>query len=82
MPAIPVSLLEPVWVEFAALLPERPEFHPDHPLGCHRRRIPDRMVFEHLKWWHTLQRHTGRRDLLPDIIRAVTGLASDRAAAR
>src|SRR6266498_3678800 len=48
VPAIPSSLLEPVWVEFAALLPERGEFHPDHPLGCHRRRIPDRVVFEHL----------------------------------
>ena len=48
MPAIPSSLLEPVWVEFAALLPTRGEFHPDHPLGCHRRRIPDRVVFEHL----------------------------------
>ena len=48
MPAIPSSLLEPVWVEFAALLPTRSEFHPDHPLGCHRRRIPDRVVFEHL----------------------------------
>ncbi|GAA0727839.1 hypothetical protein GCM10010199_40730 [Dactylosporangium roseum] len=40
--------MEPVWVEFATLLPERGEFHPDHPLGCHRRRIPDRVVFEHL----------------------------------
>ncbi|MGW3615247.1 IS5 family transposase [Micromonospora sp. NPDC005163] len=48
MPAIPSSLLEPVWVEFAAQLPERGEFDPGHPLGCHRRRIPDRVVFEHL----------------------------------
>ena len=48
MPAVPSSLLEPVWVEFAALLPQRPPFDPDHPLGCHRRRIPDRVVFEHL----------------------------------
>ena len=48
MPAIPSSLLEPVWVEFDALLPDRGEFHPDHPLGCHRRRIPDRIVFEHV----------------------------------
>lgn len=48
MPAIPSSLLESVWVEFAALLPARSEFHPDHPLGCHRRQIPDRVVFEHL----------------------------------
>src|SRR5215218_1577316 len=48
VPAVPSSLLEPVWVEFAALLPQRGEFHPDHPLGCHRRRIPDRVVFEHV----------------------------------
>lgn len=48
MPAVPSSLLEPVWVEFAAQLPDRGEFHPGHPLGCHRRRIPDRVVFEHL----------------------------------
>src|SRR5918911_5002539 len=48
VPALPSSLLEPVWVEFAALLPHRPEFHPDHPLGCHRRRIPDRVVFDHV----------------------------------
>src|SRR5947209_20562737 len=50
MPAVPSSLLEPIWVEFAAAIgtEQRPEFHPDHPLGCHRRRIPDRVVFEHL----------------------------------
>ncbi|MFF0371633.1 IS5 family transposase [Micromonospora sp. NPDC005087] len=48
MPALPSSLLNPVWVEFAALLPQRPEFDPAHPLGCHRRRIPDRVVFEHV----------------------------------
>src|SRR5215470_886970 len=48
LPATPSSLLEPVWVEFAALLPERGEFHPGHPLGCHRRRIPNRVVFEHV----------------------------------
>lgn len=48
MPALPSSLLDPVWVEFAAHLPARPEFDPRHPLGCHRRRIPDRVVFEHL----------------------------------
>lgn len=48
VPAIPSSLLEPVWVEFAALLPQRPEFDAGHPLGCHRRRIADRVVFEHV----------------------------------
>lgn len=50
MPAVPSSLLEPIWVEFAAAVgtDERPEFDPSHPLGCHRRRIPDRVVFEHV----------------------------------
>ena len=46
MPALPVSLLEPVWAQFAALLPAPPA--PAHPLGCHRRRTPDRVVFEHV----------------------------------
>jgi transposase len=48
MPAVPVSLLEPIWHQFAALLPDRPTVSPTHPLGCHRRRIPDRVVFEHV----------------------------------
>ncbi|MQS16498.1 hypothetical protein F7Q99_30970 [Streptomyces kaniharaensis] len=47
MPALPSCLLEPLWDQFAALLPTRPEFAVSHPLGCHRRRIPDRTVFEH-----------------------------------
>src|SRR5215472_5308120 len=46
---VPSCLLEPIWGEFCALLGgERPEFDPAHPLGCHRRRIPDRVVFEHV----------------------------------
>lgn len=48
MPAVPSSLIEPLRSEFAALLPERPEFAPSHPLGCHRARVPDRTVFEHV----------------------------------
>ena len=48
MPALPVSLLEPIWQEFAALLPERPAVAPARPLGCHRRPVPDRVVFEHV----------------------------------
>ncbi len=48
MPAVPVSLLDPVWEQFSALLPERPLVAPSHPLGCHRPRIPDRVVFEHV----------------------------------
>ena len=45
MPAVPSSLFDPLWDQFSALLPERPEFDPNHPLGCHKRRIPDRIVF-------------------------------------
>src|SRR5437764_7688639 len=40
--------MEPLWGEFAAQLPERPPYAPTHPLGCHRRRVPDRAVFEHV----------------------------------
>ncbi len=45
MPALPSSILEPLWVQVAALLPTR-QVH--HPLGCHRPRIPDRIVFDKL----------------------------------
>ena len=45
MPALPSSVLEPLWVQVAALLPAR-RVH--HPLGCHRPRIPDRVVFDNL----------------------------------
>jgi transposase len=45
MPALPPYLIEPIWEQFCALLPER---EVDHPLGCHRPRIPDRVVFEKL----------------------------------
>jgi transposase len=48
VPAVPSSLVEPIWIQFAALLPEQPEFVPGHPWGCHRRRIADRIVFEHV----------------------------------
>jgi hypothetical protein len=53
VPVLPSCLLETAWVEFRALLDERrggepPEFAPGHPWGCHRRRIPDRVVFEHV----------------------------------
>lgn len=47
---MPASLIEPLWVEFAAVIgaTDRPEFSPAHPWGCHRRRISDRVVFEHV----------------------------------
>jgi hypothetical protein len=37
VPALPSSVLEPLWVQVAALRPARQD---PHPLGCHRRRIP------------------------------------------
>ncbi len=45
MPALPPYIIEPVWQQFLALLPSR---ETDHPLGCHRPRVPDRVVFEKL----------------------------------
>lgn len=45
MPALPPYIIEPVWQQFSALLPSR---QTNHPLGCHRPRIPDRLVFEKL----------------------------------
>jgi transposase len=48
VPAVPSWLLEPLWDQFAALLPDRPVYDPSHPLGCHRRQIADRIVFEKL----------------------------------
>jgi hypothetical protein len=48
VPALPVCLLDPLWAPFAGLLPDRPAVVPSHPLGCHRRRVPDRVVFDHV----------------------------------
>lgn len=45
MPALPSSVIDPLWIQFEALLPA----HEDtHPLGCHRPRITDRLVFDKL----------------------------------
>jgi low temperature requirement protein LtrA len=44
------------------------------------QRIPAEHAIALIKWWRPLQRYTGRREVLPDIIHAVTGLAADRAA--
>jgi transposase len=45
VPALPPYIIEPIWQQFEALLPEH---RTDHPLGCHRSRIPERIVFEKL----------------------------------
>jgi transposase len=45
VPALEPYLIEPIWQQFEALLPEH---RTDHPLGCHRSRVPERIVFEKL----------------------------------
>jgi hypothetical protein len=45
VPALEPYLIEPIWQQFETLLPERRDYHP---LGCHRPRIPERIVFEKL----------------------------------
>jgi hypothetical protein len=45
VPALPIYLIEPIWEQFINLLPTRKV---DHPLGCYRSRIPDRVVFDKL----------------------------------
>jgi transposase len=45
MPALTPYLIEPIWEQFSALLPER---EVNHPLGCHKPRVSDRVVFEKL----------------------------------
>lgn len=45
MPALPSSITEPLWEQFYALIPE---IEDTHPLGCHRGRIPDRIIFDKL----------------------------------
>lgn len=45
MPAVPSSIIEPIWIQFQALIPPVQD---EHPLGCHRRRVPDRIVFDKL----------------------------------
>ena len=45
MPAVPLSIIEPLRHQFEALIPSVVD---EHPLGCHRPRIPDRVVFDKL----------------------------------
>jgi transposase len=45
MPAVSPYIIDPIWEQFEALLPERED---DHPLGCHNLRIPQRVVFDEL----------------------------------
>ena len=45
MPAVPSCILDPLREQFLALLPPHID---EHPLGCHRPRIDDRIVFDKL----------------------------------
>ncbi len=45
MPAVPSFIIEPLWIQFEALIPPVQD---EHPLGCHRPRVSDRVVFEKL----------------------------------
>lgn len=45
MPAVPSFIIEPVWDQFETLIPPIPD---THPLGCHRPRIVDRVIFDKL----------------------------------
>ena len=45
MPAVPSCILDPLREQFLALLPPHVD---DHPLGCHRPRIADAVVFDKL----------------------------------
>ncbi|CAM5228744.1 transposase [Streptomyces spiroverticillatus] len=45
MPVLPSFITEPLWDQFHTLLPRR---QITHPLGCHRPRVPDRIVFDKL----------------------------------
>src|SRR5688500_11181569 len=40
---MPSSIIDPIWNQFSVLLPAQEALHP---LGCHRPRIPDRVVFD------------------------------------
>ena len=45
MPALPSSIIDPLWRQFSALIPP---VIITHPLGCHRARIADRIIVDKL----------------------------------
>ena len=45
MPAVPSSIIDPLWHQFEALIPPVVD---EHPLGCHRPRVADRVIFDKL----------------------------------
>src|SRR5699024_4472532 len=45
MPALPLFIMDPLWDQFEALIPPVVD---NHPLGCHRPRVADRVIFDKL----------------------------------
>jgi transposase len=45
VPAVPSCILQPLWNQLQALVPARSV---RHPLGCHRPRVPERVIFDKL----------------------------------
>ncbi len=45
MPGFPSSVVDPLWRQFESLIPPVQD---SHPLGCHRPRVQDRVVFDRL----------------------------------
>src|SRR5699024_10175856 len=43
--ALPISVINPLWDQFKTLLPA---VNDHHPLGCHRPRVADRIIFDKL----------------------------------
>src|ERR1017187_5182728 len=65
MRALDPEVFDAVWKAVEGLLPERDD---DHPLGCHRNRISDRLCFEAMLVrlvtgcsWVDAERLTGNR---------------------
>ncbi|GEM_PF-1527041 len=45
MPVLQSCIIDPMWDQFSALIPERVM---THPLKCHRPQIPNRIIFDKL----------------------------------
>jgi hypothetical protein len=77
VPTLQVSLLESVWAQFCVQSPDCPTVHPSHSLGCHRRRIPDRSVFEHVvAVWSTARAMSRSLPLAAPTAPSATGLTA------
>ncbi len=74
MPAISSCIIDPIWDQFAELLPERKV---EYPLGCHNPRIPDRVVFDKLVqvlvFGCAYERIADESQLLPCVADATSG---------